>query len=91
MTKEQQRNTSLCLVCNYGATGVKPKPSAKSKTASKAVEKCLLQFDHLNLIRGVFHHLCITDILLIILLNIIDWYYQRYTAVLQKIDNDCGH
>ena len=55
MKEEQQKDPILELVYKIFTAGKKPKTSAIAKMKSKAVRKYLLQFDQLNLKKGVLH------------------------------------
>ena len=88
MAKEHQKDPILGIVYQYVTKGIKPKPSAIAKIASKAVRKYLLQFDQLILKITVLHHLYIN--------SDVEYYQlvlpQIYnTAVLQMIHDDYGH
>ena len=61
MAEEQQKDPTLKLVYQLVTTGEKPKTSAIAKIKSKAVRKCLLQFDRLTLKKGVLHWLYILN------------------------------
>ena len=45
IVEEQKKDPILGLVCPYGIAGEKLKSLAITKIKSKAVQKCLLQFD----------------------------------------------
>ena len=61
MKEEQQKDPILKLVYKQVTAGKKLKTSAITKVKSKAVRKYLLQFDQLNLKKGVLYHLCINN------------------------------
>ena len=88
MAEYQRRDTQLSVVYEYIASNCKPKLSKIHHVRSKP-NRCLLpQYDHLSLIRGVFHCQTFKDDnefqQLIIPLSL-------YNKVLQSLHDDNGH
>ena len=61
MAKEQQKDPILKLVYQLVAAREKPKTLAIAKIRSKAVRKCMFQFDRLTIKKGVLHCLYINN------------------------------
>ena len=55
MAEKQQKDLTLELVYQLVIAGEKPKTLAIAKIKSKAVRKCLLQFDRLTMKKGILH------------------------------------